>query len=349
MSRFLSKPFDWLTVSVNRFIALLEHKDFCLQDGDLIALDDTKIDHPYGKLMPLLYWLFDTSEKRYSWCMNLLATVAVLQNGLEYPLIWRFWKKTDADEKGTKLDLSKTMLTELRKHCTVKLWIAMDRWFLCKDFFLWLEDHNFDWVTKAKRNTALFRKVVEPVYGRVRYVPVNAKELLREVWPKLSATTGNKGDSVSMAFSDIYMKVPKTVMGVRGRMVKKQVLTLIAAVAIMKLKEDNVELTDTTELKVDDEGSTFKGAYLLLSNRADSPKDVIIYYAKRWRIEVFFHNAKQELGLASCQARNEYAHFMKRTPFLLMWRCFSLQIPFSLMSIGLKKRKAKNQHPPITT
>lgn len=310
MSRFLSKPFDWLTVVIQRFVAIQEQKDFSLVDGDLIALDDTKVDHPYGKMMLLLFWLFDSSEKRSVWCMNLLTTVVVCQNGLEYPLFWRFWRKgDDGDESVTKIELAKQMLSELRKHCDKKLWVAMDRWFLCKEFFVWLQDHNFYWVTKAKWNTALFKKVIEPVYGRERFVLVNAKELIREVWPHLNGLSGSKGDTVSIGIEDIYIKLPKEVIGKRGKAVIKQVFKPIAAVAIMKLKEDTIDLVDNTELKVDSEGATFCGAYLLISNRVDSPKDVVQSYAKRWKIEVFFRNAKQDLGLASCQARNEYAHF----------------------------------------
>ncbi len=55
--------------------------------------------------------------------------------------------------------------------------------------------------------------------------------------------------------------------------------------------------------------ATFKDSYLLLSNRVDKPKDVAVAYAKRWRIEVFYRMAKQNLGLTSCYARSETAHF----------------------------------------
>ncbi|MBB3068356.1 hypothetical protein FHS14_001332 [Paenibacillus baekrokdamisoli] len=55
----------------------------------------------------------------------------------------------------------------------------MDRWLLCKDFFVFLMAPNFDWVTKAKRNTALYLKVSEP--GRhERYLPVSARQLIKE-------------------------------------------------------------------------------------------------------------------------------------------------------------------------
>jgi len=65
--------------------------------------------------------------------------------------------------------------------------IAMDRWFLCKGFFNWLVEHNFDWVTKAKKNTVLYCKCFDPISQKEQYKKVNPKELLRTVYIKLSA------------------------------------------------------------------------------------------------------------------------------------------------------------------
>jgi hypothetical protein len=91
--------------------------------------------------------------------MNIVSTLAVLKNGLEYPLFWRFWvKQTEEDSKKSKLELSKQMLQDVRNSTTARLWVAMDRWFLCWDFFEWLQSKGFDWVTKAKKNTVLYVK-----------------------------------------------------------------------------------------------------------------------------------------------------------------------------------------------
>jgi hypothetical protein len=50
------------------------------------------------------------------------------------------------------------------------VYLGLDRWFLCKKLFIWLSDRNFDWVTKAKRNTVLFRKVYDPVLRKEIYI-----------------------------------------------------------------------------------------------------------------------------------------------------------------------------------
>jgi hypothetical protein len=131
-----------------------------LQEGDVVNLDDTHCVHPYAKQLPFLSWLFDHSTKTYAWAMNLVVLQAVLKSGLEYPLFYSVWHKPETKGEGlTKLDLAKQMLLMLRESVKCRLWVAMDRWYLCKDFFAFLESHQFDWVTKAKRNTALFRKM----------------------------------------------------------------------------------------------------------------------------------------------------------------------------------------------
>ncbi|XID91532.1 hypothetical protein ACF3MZ_23935 [Paenibacillaceae bacterium WGS1546] len=62
--------------------------------------------------------------------------------------------------------------TPPKEHFSGVSFANMDRWYLCKHFFSFLEENDFDWVTKAKRNTALFRKVIEPGTRRERYEPL---------------------------------------------------------------------------------------------------------------------------------------------------------------------------------
>lgn len=303
-SRFLSKPFRWLDLAVKRISALQEKPDTRLTDGDIIALDDTKIEHPYGKKIPFLCWLFDSSDKRHVWCMNLVTTLAVLKNGLEYPLLWRIWVKTEnQDQKQTKLELAKKMLSEIREINKSRLWVAMDRWFLCKKLFNWLLEHGFDWVTKAKRNTVLYRRIENP-RSRKRYVKVSPKELLKEAYPKLKAA----GKNGFVSIPEIYIRLPYKVYNKKGASVDTYRYVPIAAVAGSIDKSTSSDEKQDVLLE-DDRVAKFYNAYLLISNRYDKPDTVAQAYLKRWKIEVFYRFAKQELGLTSCYARNESAHF----------------------------------------
>lgn len=310
MSRFFTTSFAWRTFGKKRVERLQQDELTQLQEGDVVNLDDTQCAHPYAKNLPFLSWLFDHSTKTYTWAMNLVVLQAVLKSGLEYPLFYSAWHKSEVKGEGlTKFDLAKQMLLLLRESVSCRLWVAMDRWYLCKDFFAFLESHQFDWVTKAKRNTALFRKLIEPCTGRERFVPLTPIMLIREVFKDLTrqATAG----LVSIAIPDIYMKQPYSVVNRKGKQVTKQRYVQIAAVVAMRLKEDEVSFTEAI-LKDNESPATYRGAYLLISNRFDAPKEALQTNVKRWRIEVFFRIAKQELAIEKCHSESvahHHAHF----------------------------------------
>lgn len=308
MSRFFTKAYDWYKFSQKRVEKLQQDSATCLTEGDVITLDDTKVTHPFGEKIPFLCWLFDSSDKVNIWCMNIVATFAVLKNGLEYPLFHRIWRKVDGeDEKQTKIDLSMQMLEDIRKSFKGKLWVAMDRWFLCKELFQWLVANNYDWVTKAKRNTALYRREIERVTGRERFVPVKPGQLIREVFLNLLRVSANTDGLCAISIPEIHMKLPFQVLGKRGKIVTKQKLVPIAAVVAMRLKED-IEKAENDILENTEDAATYRGAYLIISNRFDIPEEALNTYVKRWRIEVFFRTAKQELGLTNCHSTSEAHH-----------------------------------------
>ncbi len=222
-----------------------------MTDGDVIASDDTKAEHPYGEKIPFLCWLFDSSDKRHVWCMNLVTTLAVLKNGLEYPMSWRFWVKADdSNEKRTKLDLAKEMLADFRKFNKARLWVAMDRWFLCKKFFQWLEDNNFDWVTKAKRNTVLYRLVYDPQRQKETYVKLNPRLLPQEIYPRLRAIS--KGTVISIP--GIYLKVPYETLIRKGKPITRQKFVPVAAIAATHQKQ----ATEYSLLQEEEAAATFR-------------------------------------------------------------------------------------------
>ncbi|UOF89274.1 transposase [Fodinisporobacter ferrooxydans] len=311
LSRFFTNGFAWMTFGKKRVERLQQDPLTQLTDGDVINLDDTHSAHPYAKQLPFLSWLFDHSMKVYVWATNLVVLQAVLKSGLEYPLFYRVWHKPEIKGEGiTKLDLARQMLLMLRESVTCHLWVAMDRWYLCKQFFTFLEENNFDWVTKAKRNTILFRKVIEPGTRRERFVPLTPVMLIREVFKELTrkATSG----LVSISIPGIYMKRPYAAVNRKGKQVTKHKYVPIAAVVAMRLKEDERLDSDNVETEGEDSPATYKGAYLIISNRHDTPKEALQTYIKRWRIEVFFRAAKQELAFEKCHSESQahhHAHF----------------------------------------
>lgn len=335
LSRFFTKNFAWTTFGKKRVERLQQDSVTALTEGDVVNLDDTHSAHPFAKLLPFLNWLYDSSTKTYVWATNLVVLQAVRNNGLEYPLFYRIWHKPETKGEGlTKIDLAKQMLLMLRESVSCPLWVAMDRWYLFKHFFSFLEENRFDWVTKAKRNTALFRKVIEPGTRRERYVPLTPVMLIREVFKEL--TRQAKSGLVSISIPGIYMKRPYTTVNRKGKQVTKQRYVLVAAVVAMRLKEDEQPGWDAVQAVHGEEPATYKGAYLLISNRHDAPKDVVQTYAKRWRIEVFFRAAKQELAFEQCHSESEahhHAHFEL---------CFAAETLLAVALFELNKEKTSD-------
>lgn len=137
-------------------------------------------------------------------------------------------------------------------------------------------------------------------------MPVNPAMLIKEALPSLLSpkTVGLAGISIP----NIYMKMPQMVTNRKGVEKKEYRYTAIAAVVAMLLKEDEEPEHDVPEDNDEEKPATFRGAYVLISNRVDAPDEILPVYAKRWRIEVFFRRAKQDLGLSKCHSTTEVHH-----------------------------------------
>ena len=184
----------------------------------------------------------------------------------------------------------------------------MDRWFLCKELFQWLNSNNFYWVTKCKRNTALYQRNGLDWKGNPRYSAVKPSQLLVLYYPQL-IKAGKAGECSSISIPNVYIKLPVMKANKKGILVKKQEYSKVAIAATIRLPEDiDVEQPVTGLANPDDKAAHFKGAYLLISNRYDAREEAINSYAKIWEIEIFYRNTKQELGLTSCHSQSKEAY-----------------------------------------
>ncbi len=111
--------------------------------------------------------------------------------------------------------------------------------------------------------------------------PVNPGKLLAMVYNQL-VETGDAGEIASVSIPGIYIKLPEMRPNKKGKVIRKQVYTPVAAVATIRLPEvmDHeqvaIDITDP-----DEKATHFKGSYLLISNRFDAPEQAVIAYAKR--------------------------------------------------------------------
>lgn len=171
----------------------------------------------------------------------------------------------------------------------------MDRWYLSKDFFNFLTDNSLDWVTKAKRNTALYRKDIESWSGRERYVPISPLMLIKEVFSQLIAQ--GKSGIASVSVPNIYIKMPYETTNNKGKKVVKKRYMSIAVVVAIRLKEDEKEYEEKilSDDPATEQPAKYRGAYLIISNRFNAPQKALSVYVKRWRIEVFFRASSEQL------------------------------------------------------
>lgn len=291
LSRFMAAPFRWDLFNSKRVQQFQNDEETKLVDGDVIALDDTLVMHEHASKVPFIYRLFDHCSNTYVKAMNVVVLHARKANGLQYPLLYSIWKKDQ--ESGihlSKLDLALQMLKDLKKQLVhpVRLCIAMDSWYFAKNFYLEIEKLEFDWVTKTRKNTTLYRKVT--IRGKERFIEIFPEALFKEA--KIAFAFWSKKKSLCMAFKDIYLKIDEIHNG-QG-FLKQPILKPISAVVTVNLPEDL------------EQGCT-EGSYaLLISNKTEfTAIEVVQNYKRRWSIEVFFRNAKQELGLNDCHSTNE--------------------------------------------
>ncbi|WP_036667218.1 hypothetical protein, partial [Paenibacillus darwinianus] len=54
LSRFLTSKFNWALFGHKRVARLQQDSETALQEGDVVDLDDSVIDHPFGKMLSFL-------------------------------------------------------------------------------------------------------------------------------------------------------------------------------------------------------------------------------------------------------------------------------------------------------
>jgi hypothetical protein len=175
-SRFMVSKFQWDVFNLKRVAKFQEEEETRLVDGDVIALDDSLIEHNHAKKMPFIYRLFDHCSSTYVNALNIVVLHAFKSSGLQYPLLYSIWKQdNDKDPHQSKLELAFQMLQQLRDQLTtpVKCWVAMDSWYFAKSLYLGIEQLGFNWVTRAKSNSTLYRKV--KIRGIERFIAIYPK------------------------------------------------------------------------------------------------------------------------------------------------------------------------------
>ena len=238
-------------------------KELGFEDGVLIV-DDT-IAHKTGKNMEGVGIHFDVSEGRYT-LGHQLVTTHYARGWASVPLDFEVYIKRDKAEGGfkTKLELAKDLIRKAVDRNVPFSCVVFDAWYFNHEMTSFIEGLRKDWVASCKGNRQI-------LVGR-RKVRLSewAAGLRRELFRPMKFKRADGS-------TKIYYVYEKMVTLVKHHQRVKVFVTY----------ED-----------LDREPSFF------CTNRLDWGKSKALRrYAKRWEIDAFYRDAKQNLGLEEYELR----------------------------------------------
>lgn len=236
--------------------------------GGILVLDDT-ISHHVGKHMEGAGWHYDVKEGKSVWGHQ-LVTSHYARQWLSLPLDFKIYIKEEQAGKDfkTKHELATELVEQAVKHGIPFSCVVFDTWYFNVKFVRFVEGLGKDWVTRCKSNRIVFS-------GR-RRVSISewARGLSKEDFERvvLKRKDGSK---------EVYYVYSRTVRmkGFKDRL----------RVVVSYLEEKFEKREDP---------------YFYCTNRLDwEMRRVMRTYAKRFEIDAFYKDAKQNLGLEEYELR----------------------------------------------
>jgi SRSO17 transposase len=243
-------------------------KELGLEDG-IVVVDDT-ISHHVGKHMEGAGWHYDTKEGKSMWGHQLVTTHYVRQ-WASIPLDFRIYIKEEQAGKNfkTKLELAQELVERAVKEGVPFSCVVHDSWYFTTRFVRFVEGLGKDWVTRCKSN---------------RLVLMGGKWTSLFEWAK--GLPGEKFERVVLKRRDgskaIYYACTKTVRmrGFKGRKLR----------VVVSYEEEKFEKREDP--------------YFYCTNNLNwETRRVMRMYARRFEIDAFYKDAKQNLGLEEYELR----------------------------------------------
>ena len=234
-------------------------------DG-LLAIDDT-LAHKTGEQIEAVDWFWDHSTHSYTLGHQLVSSQFVAKD-FHVPIDSRLYQKEEDIGKEhfkSKLDLAIELIDQAAQARIPFTRVAGDSWYFCDKIIKHLSHLRKDWIFASKSNRTI------NINNRWIQLKDFVKELKPEDFKQITITKTNGKQLTVFAFS-------KTVHMRKVGRVK---------VVVSYLKKP------------------LKGnPFFLVTNRKDWTIGTILSgYAQRWPIETFYRDAKQNLGLESCEMR----------------------------------------------
>lgn len=270
LNRFLTQsPWDVEEVNKTRLRALQNSRRTRSRKNGYLVLDDVIVSKT-GRCMSGVGFVFSKSEGRSVLGHNFVSTHYSDERG-QYPVDLRMYIKEGlAEPMGvefkTKIELAIDLINSAVDNGISASIVVFDTWYFAKELIDVIRKRGMDWVTRAKMN----RKVVH------RDEEFGLEELIKRISP-------DEYERIE------EIEIERDEERCRYACALDLPMSNLGVVRLVLLKK---ELSDD-------------GAMVLVSSRFDwSVRKIITAYRQRWKIEMFYRDGKQHIGLGEYQMRN---------------------------------------------
>jgi len=242
----------------------------CEGDG-ILALDDT-LSHKTGKHMEYVGYYFDRAEGKQTLAHDILTT-HLIRGRLSIPLdAWVYLKKEqleDEKEFKDKNRVAREFIQKAHLKDVQFLYVVGDSWFFCKETVELAQSLGKIWVFQSKSD-------------RVVLLPQGWVSLSE--WAKKTMIPKEKFKRVKVRYKD-----------------KEQTYWCYEANLRMRSLRD----AQRVRVVVSYDNPNLEGEpHFYCSNKLDMKADKLLnLYAKRWKIDSFYRDAKQNLGMEEYEMR----------------------------------------------
>ena len=244
----------------------------CEGDG-ILALDDT-LSHKTGKHMEYVGYYYDHAEHRQTLAHDILTT-HLIKGRLSIPLdFWVYLKKEqlpeeEKDEFRDKNQMARKLIEKAHSKGVPFLYVVGDSWFFSKDTVELAQSLGKTWVFQSKSD-----RVVLLPQGWVSLSEWARMTIPKEKFKRVKVRYKDKEQTYWCYEANLRMRSLKDAQRVR-----------------VVVSYDNPDL----------EGGE---PHFYCSNKLDMKADKLLnVYAKRWKIDSFYRDAKQNLGMDEYEMR----------------------------------------------
>jgi len=262
----------------NRLSYLQSLKQLRAVKEGIISLDDT-ISKKHGKAIKSAGYHYSHTENKTVLGQNIVALhykddkKEICLSGEVYlnkKRIAELRAHGDEVEFNTRIEMAEGMIQEIHDLGITGQTIAMDSWFVTRDLIAKIRELNYHWVGRVKSNRICFDED-----GNTQNIKEVARNIPEDCWQKTETL-----------YETVLKEEDKSTQYIASKTVNLKSLGTLKMVFVKPSLEEDVVLfigTDRFDL---------------------SAREILDIYTRRWRIETFFRDCKQNLDFSGYMGRS---------------------------------------------